>query len=238
MPPAAGERRAPARPGRNSPHLQKSGLRGSFSLSVPELGAGGAGVPGCYGRSGVPGVDLSCTWRGRAMYPGALFRQCWPRPAAARARRLAVGLRSHSPPCTARTRGPGHLRLGPGRGSGSCRGYGAGGPGPAEDRPAAGAVCSRGTAARGMCRGAGDGSTGTGKTWQRRGTGSPGISQPAPGSPGSRRDCPELTRAASGRVAGAGTGDGPQSGQTVQPDSRTDARSAPLANTGTDTYSV
>ena len=70
MPPATRERRAPARPGRNSPHLQKSGLRGSFSLSAPELGARGAGVPGCYGRFDVPGVDLSCTWRGRAMYPG------------------------------------------------------------------------------------------------------------------------------------------------------------------------
>jgi hypothetical protein len=236
VPPATGERRAPARPERNSPHLQKSGLRGSFSLSAPELGAGGARVPGCYGRSQVPGVDLSCPWRGRAMYPGRFSAGFWPRPAAARARRLAVGLRGRSPSCTARACGPGHLRLGPRCGSGSCRGYGAGGPDPAEGGPAAGAVCSRGTAARRMCRRAGDGSTGTGKTWQRGGTGSPGM------SPASAR----LTRVRDGRPGadagglrpGCRSGDGPRSGQTVRPDSRTGAHSAPLANTGTNIYSA
>ena len=179
---------------------------------------------------------LSCTWRGRAMYPGRFSAGFWPRPAAARARRLAVGLRGRSPSCTARACGPGHLRLGPRCGSGSCRGYGAGGPDPAEGGPAAGAVCSRGTAARRMCRGAGDGSTGTGKTWQRGGTGSPGM------SPVSAR----LTRVRGGRPGadagglrpGCWSGDGPRSGQTVRPDSRTGAHSAPLANTGTNTYSA
>ena len=114
----------------------------------------------------------------------------------------------------------------------------AGGPGPAEGRPAAGAVCSRGTAARRMCPRGGRRLDRHREDVATLEPGSPGISRPAPGSPGSRRDCPELTRAASGRVAGAGTGDGPQSGQTVRPDSRTGAPSAPLANTGTNTYSV
>ena len=113
----------------------------------------------------------------------------------------------------------------------------AGGPDPAEAGRLP-APCARAGPLPAECAAARfDGSTGTGKTWQRE-PGSPGISRPAPGSPGSRRDCPELTRAASGRVAGAGTGDGPQSGQTVRPDSRTGAPSAPLANTGTNTYSV
>ena len=236
MPPATGERRAPAQPGRNSPHLQKSGLRGSFSLSAPESGARGAGVASCYGRVDVPGVDLSCPWHGTCEVPRALFRRFWPRPPRGRGgwrwgcvavhRHARRGLAAGASPGWPRTRS----RLLPGVRRSR--------PWPAEGGPAGGAVCSRGTAARGMCRGVGDGSTGTGKTWQRRGTGSPGMSRPAPGSPGSRRDCPELTRAASGRVAGAGTGTVRKSGQTVRPDSRTGAPSAPLANTGTNTYSV
>ena len=178
-----GERRAPARPGRNSPHLQKSGLRGPFSLSAPELGAGGAGVPGCYGRSGVPSVDLSCTWRGPAMYPGR-FSPVLAAPGR-RAGLLTVHLRAAragrpgaSPSCA-------RARFRPLPGAPRWR------PWPRR-QAAAGAVCSRGSAARRMCRGAGDGSTGTGKTWQRTGTGSPARAAGSRRrrSPGPRRDCP------------------------------------------------
>lgn len=68
MPSAARERLASARPGRNSPHLQKAGFRGPSSLFAPESGARGAGVLACYGRFDVPGVYLFCTFRGPAMH--------------------------------------------------------------------------------------------------------------------------------------------------------------------------
>ena len=66
-----------------------------FTLS-PEIGAGGAGASGCYGRFDVPAAVLSCTWRIPAMYLGGGFRRSWPRLAAAP---RACGPRA-SPSCT------------------------------------------------------------------------------------------------------------------------------------------
>lgn len=73
MPPAASGRRAPAGPGAELPPLQKSGLRGPFSLSAPESGALGTRAYGCYGRSGVPAVDHRCTWRVPLVYLAVAF---------------------------------------------------------------------------------------------------------------------------------------------------------------------
>ena len=60
----------------------------------------------------------------------------------------------------------------------------------------------------------------------------------SPRSPSRMPGGPWLPGTASGRVPGAGTGDGPRSGQTVRPGSRTGAHSAPLANTYTNMYSA
>jgi hypothetical protein len=50
-------------PGRaQRPPIQKSGLRGPFFTRCPELDAGGAAVPACYGSVDVPVAVLTCTW--------------------------------------------------------------------------------------------------------------------------------------------------------------------------------
>lgn len=103
-------------------------------------------------------------------------------------------------------------------GSGPCRGGRAGGPWSAEGTSAGGAVCSRRSAARRSRRGAGDGSTGTGKSWQSIAEGSVGHgsagSRPARSASLRRLASPPERRAA-GRIRGAGTRDGQQSWQTV-----------------------
>ena len=83
---------------------------------------------------------------------------------------------------------------------------------------AVGAVCPHGSAAREQSVARGDGSTGTEKTWQSTGNGGAGHAGgrfPAARSSGPRRNL--LTADPDGLrpVSRAGTGDGPQSGQTV-----------------------
>ena len=169
----------PGRAGAELPSSTESGFEGSFSLSAPELGARGAGIPGCYGRFDVPGVDLFCSCRVPERYLGRHFRRSWPCPVAAR---RWFANRFHRP-----------ARRGVGAGDvcvlradavlALARGRRAGASGPRRARPAAGAVCSHGSAARRTRRGAGGGSTGTGKTWQPTGDGfaghGPAGSRPA-----------------------------------------------------------
>jgi hypothetical protein len=178
VPPAARERLAPAEPGRNSPHLQKSGFtfcpgircrRGRDSRLLREVRCTGVYLF-------APFVYLRCTWvcfsagpgRARPPHGGGL---------------LTV--------LTFTRRGPGGAcALRADAGSGPCRKAPRWRPWSAEGTPAAGAVCSRGSAARRMCRDAGGGSTGTAKTWQPTGDGFAGhgqaCSRPAR-SPGLRR---------------------------------------------------
>lgn len=161
---------------------------------------GRAELPACYRRFDVPGVDLCCTWCGPATYPGCHFRRSWPCPAAERRwsfmRGTGLGgrggcvLRADAVPALA-------------RGTPRMRHWSA------ESMSAAGAVCSRGSTARRARRGPGDGSTGTGKTCNLPGTGSPATAGWFPASPLSRpaSACPadggEGRRP--GSVAGPGT---------------------------------
>jgi hypothetical protein len=124
--------------------------------------------------------EVRCTWCGPLLYLGRHFRRSWPCTADARrwsANRFYLHARHGSgrpqaAASCARTR----FRSGPG--TPHWR------PWSAESMSAAGAVCSRGSAARRALRGAGDGSTGTGKTWQPTGNGFAGH-----GSAGSRPVC-------------------------------------------------
>ena len=233
MPPATGEPRAPARPGRNSPHLQKSGLRGSFSLSAPESGAGGAGVPGCYGRVDVPGVDLCCTRRVPAMDLGRYSAG----PGRARPPNGGGLLTVFTFTRGAGLGGRGRPRLARGRGCGPCRAprwrpWSAGGT------PAACAVCSRESTARRarpwrgrrLDRHREDVATYRGRVRRPRAgrlLASP-FSRPVPACPAAGTE---------GRRPGSrgGAGDGQRKWQTVYPGSRTCHHAAPPANTGTNT---
>ena len=164
------------------------------------------------------------------MYLGLLFRWSWPCPAAAR--RWSAG-RSHlhaarawrrPVPC-ARTPVP--ALAGGHRAGGLVRGGHAG--------------CRCRVLARGRCprsgRGAGGGSTITGKAWQPTGDGfaghGPAGSRPAR-SPGLRRTARCRSGGPPAGFPGLGR-DGQQKWQTVYPGSRTCRRSAPPANTGTNT---
>jgi hypothetical protein len=156
-------------------------------------------------ESDIPGLYLSWTFRAPLAYPGLLFRRSWPSRGG--------GLLT-----VAFTRGAGledrgRLGLVRGRGSGRCPGRPRWRPGPRR-AGAAGAVCPRGSAARRARRGAGCGSTGTGKAWQPTG-GRPrrprAGQRPLARSPARpvRAGPPAAgARRAAGRVPGAGTGDG------------------------------
>jgi hypothetical protein len=79
-------------------------------------------------------------------------------------------------------------------------------------RPGGRTVCSQGSVAWRACRGAGDGWTGTEKSWQR-GTCASATGRPVAGWHPLARSAarpPTAARTASGRVPVAGTGDGPQ----------------------------
>jgi hypothetical protein len=77
----------------------------------------------------------------------------------------------------------------------------------------------------------------TGKLWQRRVTGSPAMRRPVPGQRplGLTARC-RRGQTAADRVPGWATGDGPQSGQTVRPGSRTCRYSMLSANLSANTH--
>jgi hypothetical protein len=177
-PPAASSegRRAPAGPGRSSPHLQKSGLRGSFSLSVPESGAGGVGISACYGRFDVPFVDLRCTW---SAFPPVLAAP----GSRAGAGALEPGCVTVSPSRGARGWGRKRLRLARRRGSVLAGGHRTGSAGPrrAGRLPVpcarAGALPGERAVGRATARQA------PGRRGNIPGTGSPATGRPVPGQP-------------------------------------------------------
>jgi len=128
------------------------------------------------GPRGIPRLlpEVRCTWCGPLLYlvwtrdvPGVPF----PLVLAVPGRRTAVLCKLFSRSRGTGLGGRGRLRLARGRDSGPGPGTPRWLPWSAESMSPAGAVCSRGSAARRARRGAGDGSTYTGKTWQPTGNG-------------------------------------------------------------------
>jgi hypothetical protein len=176
VPPATRERHAPAGPGRNSRQYRNRVWGAVFHFLTRNQVPEGQGHPAVTGGSMylawtffVPGVYLRCTrgcfsaGRGHARpsHGGGLLTVFTLHAARAWGAGGVCVLRVDAVPALA-----GETAL-----AALVRGGQAG----------AGAVCSRGSAARRACRGAGDGSTGTAKTWQPTGTGSPATGRSARG---------------------------------------------------------
>jgi hypothetical protein len=205
------------RPGRAElPPLQKSVCEALLHFLTPNQ------VPEGQGNAAVTGVRS--TWRGSFFVPFLYLACISGVPGVAFPAVLAVPGRRRAVVCGNRftfTQGAGLEAEGvcvlPVHVAGRCRGHPRWRPWSAEDRPAAGAVCSRGSAAPASVRWRGRRLDRHREDVATYGDGLVGHrsagSRPAR-SPGLRRDCPLPARMAASRLSG-GTGNDPQSGETV-----------------------